>query len=158
MPFHVVGTVQEFPSAPRDSFMVANLSYLSTADHAGGPNVVFANASESPGRGRRPGRRRDQGPRGQRQGHRRQQAVQTASSITTVDLTGISRLEEVFAILLAAAAMWLFVSLLVEERRHEFATMAALGASLRDIGAFVRTEALAVLGGGGRPRAPGSGG
>jgi putative ABC transport system permease protein len=44
--------------------------------------------------------------------------------------------------------MWLFVSLLVEERRHEFATMAALGASLRDIGAFVRSEALTVLGAG----------
>ena len=35
-PFHVVGTVQEFPSAPRDSFMVANLGYLEPA-HALGP-------------------------------------------------------------------------------------------------------------------------
>jgi putative ABC transport system permease protein len=73
--------------------------------------------------------------------------VQTVSSITTVDLTGISRLEEAFAIVLAAAAMWLFVSLVVSERRHEFATMAAVGASLRDVGAFVRSEAVAVLGG-----------
>ena len=76
----------------------------------------------------------------------RQQSVQTASSITTIDLTGISRLEQAFAIVLAAAAMWLFVNLVVSERRHEFATMAALGASLRDIGAFVRSEAVAVLG------------
>jgi putative ABC transport system permease protein len=68
----------------------------------------------------------------------RQQAVQTVSSITTVDLTGISRLEQAFSIILAAAAMALFVSLAVNERRHEFATMAA-------IGAFVRSEALAVL-------------
>ena len=146
VPFHVVGTVQEFPSAPRDSFMVANLSYLSKVDHAGGANVVFAKASETPAtvagrvaaatKGLGVGVKDIEG-----------QAVQTTSSITTVDLTGISRLEESFAILLAAAAMWLFVDLLVEERRHEFATMAALGASLRDIGAFVRTEALAVLGG-----------
>jgi putative ABC transport system permease protein len=75
----------------------------------------------------------------------RQQAVQTVSSITTVDLTGISRLEQAFAIVLAAVAMALFVSLAVSERRHEFATMAAIGAPLRDIGAFVRSEALAVL-------------
>src|SRR5439155_16802662 len=27
-PFHVVGTVQEFPAAPRASFMVANVPYL----------------------------------------------------------------------------------------------------------------------------------
>src|SRR5439155_11829692 len=42
VPFHVVGTVQEFPSAPRDSFMVANLSYLRSVSHAPGPNEVFA--------------------------------------------------------------------------------------------------------------------
>src|SRR5205807_1129457 len=48
VPFHVIGVVQEFPSAPRDSFMVANLSYLAAADQAGGPNVVFAKASDPP--------------------------------------------------------------------------------------------------------------
>ena len=42
----------------------------------------------------------------------------------------------------------LFVDLVVSERRHEFATMAALGASLRDIGAFVRSEAVAGPGAG----------
>lgn len=78
----------------------------------------------------------------------RQQAVQTVSSITTVDLTRISRLEEAFAILLSAAAMWLFVTLVVSERHHEFVTIAAVGASLREVGAFVSSEAVAVLGGG----------
>ncbi|MBS1888092.1 MAG: ABC transporter permease [Actinobacteria bacterium] len=146
VPFHVVGVVQEFPSAPRDSFMVANLSYLAAADHGGGPNTVFAATSEGP---TAVGARVAAATKGYGVSVKNidQQTVQTVSSITTVDLTGISRLEEAFAILLAAAAMWLFVSLVVEERRHEFATMAALGASLRDIGAFVRTEALAVLGG-----------
>jgi putative ABC transport system permease protein len=146
VPFHVVGTVQEFPSAPRDSFMVANLAYLNKADRAGGPNVVFAKASEDPAAvaSRVTAATRADGAIVK---DIRQQAVQTVSSITTVDLTGISRLEEAFAILLAAAAMWLFVSLVVSERRHEFATMAALGASLRDVGAFVRSEAAAVLGG-----------
>jgi putative ABC transport system permease protein len=145
VPFHVAGTVQEFPSAPRDSFMVANLAYLSKADHAGGANVVFASASESPSAVAARVAAATHGL-GVSVKDINQQAAQTTSSITTIDLTGISRLEEAFAVLLAAAAMWLFVSLLVEERRHEFATMAALGASLRDIGAFVRTEALAVLG------------
>src|SRR5262249_54127077 len=46
-PFHVIGTVQEFPSAPRDSFMVTNLSYLNRLTHSG-PNVVFAKTSGSP--------------------------------------------------------------------------------------------------------------
>jgi putative ABC transport system permease protein len=144
IPFHVVGTVQEFPSAPRDSFMVANLSYLQRADQAGGPNVVFARVSENPATvaGRVSEATRGFGVTVK---DIRQQSVQTVSSITTVDLTGISRLEQAFAIVLAAAAMWLFVNVVVNERRHEFATMAALGASLRDIGAFVRAETVAVL-------------
>lgn len=144
VPFHVVGTVQEFPSAPRDSFMVANLSYLQRADRAGGPNVVFAKTSEDPATVAARVATATRGF-GVKVKDIRQQAVQTVSSITTVDLTGISRLEQAFAIVLAAAAMALFVSLAVNERRHEFATMAAIGASLRDVGAFVRSEALAVL-------------
>jgi putative ABC transport system permease protein len=144
IPFHVVGTVQEFPSAPRDSFMVANLTYLQKADRAGGPNVVFAGTSENPAAVAARVTAATKGF-GVSVKDIRQQSVQTVSS-TTVDLTGISRLEQAFAIVLAAAAMWLFVNLVVSERRHEFATMAALGASLRDIGAFVRTEAVAVLG------------
>ncbi|MFN8215084.1 MAG: ABC transporter permease [Solirubrobacterales bacterium] len=145
VPFHVVGTVQEFPSAPRDSFMVANLAYLSKVDRAGGPNVVFASTSEDPSAvaARIAAATKTDGVIVK---DIRQQSVQTASSITAVDLSGISRLEEAFAIVLAAAAMWLFVSLVVSERRHELATMAAVGASLRDIGAFVRSEAAVVLG------------
>ena len=57
----------------------------------------------------------------------------------------MSRIEEAFAIALAAGAMALFVVLALAERRREFATMAALGASLRDIGAFVWSEAALVL-------------
>jgi putative ABC transport system permease protein len=41
--------------------------------------------------------------------------------------------------------MALFVALTLVERRHEFATMAAVGASLRGIGAFVWSEAALVL-------------
>src|SRR5205823_13854317 len=51
VPFHVVGIVQEFPSAPRDSFMVANIGYLQAADHTGGPNVVFAKSTGDPATG-----------------------------------------------------------------------------------------------------------
>jgi putative ABC transport system permease protein len=144
VPFHVIGTVQEFPSAPRDSFMVANLRYLQNADKSDGPNVVFAKASGDPAG---VSRRVEQvtKPFGVTVKDIRQQAVQTSSSITSVDLAGISHLEQAFAILLAGAAMALFVSVAVNERRHEFATMAAIGASLRDLGAFVASEALVVL-------------
>ena len=78
----------------------------------------------------------------------RAQTQQTVSSITTVDLTGIAKIESVFAVVLAAAAMGLFVGLGLAERRQEFATMAALGASLRQVSAFLWSEAAIVLGAG----------
>jgi putative ABC transport system permease protein len=145
IPFHVAGVVQEFPSAPRDSFMVANLSYLGAAEHAGGPNTVFVKASDPPAVAREVARATSGD--GAIVKNISDQARQTASSITTVDLRGISQIEEAFTVVLAAAAMALFIALTVIERRHEFATMAAVGTSLRTIASFVWSEAGLVLAG-----------
>jgi putative ABC transport system permease protein len=147
VPFHVVGTVQEFPSAPKDSFMVANLRYLQAAARDRGPNVVFARASGDPVEvaARVAAATRSGGTTVR---NIREQTVQTVSSITTVDLTGIARIETVFVVLLAAAAIGLFVGLALDERRQEFATMAALGATLRQLSAFLWSEAALVVGAG----------
>jgi putative ABC transport system permease protein len=147
VPFHLVGVVQEFPSAPKDSFMVANLRYLSPVDHAGGPNVVFAKTGGDP---RAVARHVAVATKseGTTVKDMREQRAHTVSSITTVDLRGISHIEQAFAIALAAGAMALFVALAIAERRHELTTMAALGAPLREIGAFVWSEAALVLGAG----------
>ena len=37
MPFHYAGIAREFPTAPRDSFFVANASYV--AERTGNPSV-----------------------------------------------------------------------------------------------------------------------
>jgi putative ABC transport system permease protein len=147
VPFHVIGTVQEFPSAPRDSFMVANLRYLESATHAPGPNEVFARTSGDP---------RDVAHQvaaatrgyGTQVKNLDDQTAKTVTSITTVDLSGISHIEEAFAVGLAAAAMALFVITAVAERRHELATMAAVGTPLREVAAFIWSEAGLVLGAG----------
>lgn len=144
VPFHVVGVVQEFPSAPKDSFMVTNLNYLQTVSHGTGPNVVFAKTAGTPstiGQAVAAATRVD----GTVVKNIDQQGRVTASSITTVNLSGISRIEQLFAILLAAGAMGLFVSLGVAERKHEFATMAALGAPLRQVASFLWSEVALVL-------------
>jgi putative ABC transport system permease protein len=145
VPFHVVGTVQEFPSAPRDSFMVANLSYLESVSHAPGPNVVFAKTSGDP---RAVGQQVAAATHGygSRVQNLNDQTAKTVTSITTVDLSGISHILEAFAVALAGAAMALFVLTAVAERRHELASMAAVGAPLREIAAFVWSEAGLVLG------------
>ena len=142
--FHVAGVVQEFPAAPRDSFMVANRGYLERLTHDGGPNVIFARVPGDP----TPVARRIAAATafaGASVEDLRHQTAQTVSSITTVDLSGISRIEEAFALGLAAAAMLLLVVVALSERRVELATMAALGAPLRTIGAFLWSEALLVL-------------
>ncbi len=144
VPFHVVGVVQEFPSAPRDSFMVANLAYIGHATHDLGPNVVFAKTNADPAHVAQrvaTATRAD----GTAVKDIRGQTAQTVSSITAVDLGGISRIEETFALVLAAAAMGLFVAVALAERRQELATMAALGATLREIAAFLWSEAAVVL-------------
>ena len=106
----------------------------SSSSRASGDPVAVARASP---------RRRS--PLGTRVKNIRQQTAQTVSSITTVDLRGISRIEEAFVLVLAAAAMALFVAVGLAERRHELATMAALGASLRRVAAFLWSEAVLVL-------------
>jgi putative ABC transport system permease protein len=141
VPFHVVGIVQEFPAAPRDSFMVTSLAYLHTVTHDRGPNVTFVKTTDPTGVARRLAATTHVPVR-----NIQQQAAQTVSSITTVDLRGISRIEEIFALVLAAGAMALFVSVGLAERRHELATMAAVGASLRQTAAFLWSEAVLVLG------------
>jgi putative ABC transport system permease protein len=144
VPFHVVGVVQEFPAAPRDSFMVTNLAYLERVTHDPGPNVVFVNAKGDPVllAHRLAAATHSDGTLVK---NIRQQTAQTVSSITTVDLSGITRIEEVFALVLAAATMALFVAVGLSERRQEFATMAALGASLRQIASFLWSETALVL-------------
>jgi putative ABC transport system permease protein len=142
--FHVAGVVQEFPAAPRDSFMVANRTYLEQLTHDRGPNVIFARAPGNPV----PVAQRVAAATRSAGGSvedLRHQTAQTVSSITTVDLSGIGKIEEAFALGLAAASMLLFVAVALAERRLELATMAALGAPLRAIGAFLWSEALIVL-------------
>ena len=144
VPFHVAGIVQEFPSAPKDSFMVANLPYILSATHDPGPNVVFAKTSGNPSAVARAVARRVTA-KGAIVKNINDQATQTASSITTVGLRGISRIEEAFALLLAAGALVLYAVLAFAERRQELATMAALGKKPRGIAQFLWTEIVLIV-------------
>jgi putative ABC transport system permease protein len=144
VPFHVAGIVQEFPSAPKDSFMVANLSYILKATHDPGPNVVFARTNGNPSHVAQAVAKRV-AAKGAIVKNIGDQATQTASSITTVGLRGISRIEEAFALLLAAGALILYSVMAFAERRQELATMAALGRKPRTIARFIWTEIVLIV-------------
>jgi putative ABC transport system permease protein len=69
---------------------------------------------------------------------------EVGSSLTAVDLGGLTKVELGFALLLAAAATGLVLALELAERRRSFAIARALGARAAQTGAFVRVEALMV--------------
>ena len=105
--------------------MVTNIAYLQQVTHGPGPNVVFAKTGSNPATVAA-GATVAVKPFGASVKNIQQQVQQTTSSITTVDLNGISRIEQLFAVILAAAAMALFVALSMAERR-----VGALGHSHR---------------------------
>jgi len=71
-----------------------------------------------------------------------------ASSLTSVELRGLTRVELAFALVLIAAATGLLLWLGLADRRRTFAIAHALGARSRQLGGFVWTETCFVTAGG----------
>lgn len=70
------------------------------------------------------------------------------SSLTAVDLAGLTRVELGFGLVLAAASAGLVLALGLAERRRTFAIVGALGATPQQLHAFVWAESGFVLTGG----------
>ncbi|MFI0966594.1 FtsX-like permease family protein [Streptomyces sp. NPDC021080] len=141
VPFHYAGVVKEFPTAPKDSFFVANASYITktTGSDAVGAFLIDTGGSRQQ----------------QIAAHLRKQLGSSATvtdltqtrgtvgtSLTSVDLAGLTRIELVFAVLLAAGAGGLVLALGLAERRRTFAIATVLGATKRQLRGMVLTEAL----------------
>ena len=147
IPFTYVGMAKEFPSAPSDSFIVANAAYVAkaTSSNAVGMFLIDTASNDSTAVTARV-----------------QKAVGTSatvtdiaskrrkigSSLTAVELKGLTKVELGFALVLAAAAGGLVLWLGLAERRRTFAIAAALGATPRQLGGFVWSEAAFVTFGG----------
>jgi putative ABC transport system permease protein len=141
--FRFAGVVTEFPTAPRDSFIVANASYLSARTHDAGIPVALIGVRGAPPAGVARRVRRAVGPSVRVTDiDTTRQAV--GSSLTSVDLRGLTKVELGFAVVLAAAAAGLLSALGLAERRRSLAITVALGARPRQLGAFVWSEATVV--------------
>lgn len=140
VPFRYVAIAAEFPTAPRDSFLLANTDYIAAQTHDPAISTFLVDTG-----GRNQGRvaaaiRARLGPAVQVSDLAHTRRV-VASSLTAVDLHGLTRVELAFAVLLAAAATGLVLWLGFSERRRAFAITRALGARRSQIGAFVWSEA-----------------
>lgn len=138
VPFHVVGVVTEFATAPRDSFVLANRSYLSAktgladvqtllvrTDHPAQvaaaihpPVGALVNDISAP-----------------------KVAVPSASGLAAGSLAGLARLTLGFGVLLAVASAGLVLVVGAAQRRRSLVALAVLGANARQRAGFLWTEA-----------------
>jgi putative ABC transport system permease protein len=148
VPFHYVGIVREFPTAPRDSFFVANASYIARATGSPAYQVMLARVNGAPPAVASQIRQVLGLSSGAVVQDIDTQIKATLSGLTALDLSGLTRLELAFAFILAAAASGLVLALGLVERRRTFAIASALGARPRQLASFVWSEAIFVTAGG----------
>jgi putative ABC transport system permease protein len=143
VPFHYAGVAKEFPTAPKDSFFIANADYVARATGSaavgaflldtGGSNQAQVAAAVRARLGAA-ATVTDIG----------QSRSQVGSSLTSVDLAGLTRIELAFAVVLAAAAAGIVLALGLAERRRTFAITTVLGGTARQLRGLVLSEAAAV--------------
>ena len=143
VPFHYVGVVNEFPTAPKDSFFVANASYITRATGTDAVSSFLVNTGGQPSRSVTQSIAKTAGSSAS------VTAIGTArrsvgSSLTSVDLKGLSQLELVFALLLAAASGGLVFALGLAQRRRTFAIATILGARRQQLRQLVLAEAAVI--------------
>jgi putative ABC transport system permease protein len=145
--FHVIGQVSEWPTAPKDSFIVANSDYL-TSRTGSDAVATFLVSTRTPAATAATLRSQTTttlaGARVQDISSAGAQ-VTSASGLAGTDLTGLSRLELGFGVLLALACSGLALLGGVLERRRALVLLAALGATARQRGRFLSSEARAVV-------------
>jgi putative ABC transport system permease protein len=144
--FRYLGVAKEFPTAPRDSFLVANAGYVATATGSDAVGELLVDTTAPP-RAVADRIRARLGLQAQVNDITTTRQV-VGSSLTAVDLAGLTRLELAFALVLAAAASGLVLALGLAERRRTLAIAGALGARPRQLAAFVWAEAAVVTTGG----------
>lgn len=144
VPFTFIGVVREFPTAPTDSFLVANAAYVAQATGLDQAETLLVKSNGSP----------VQTADGIRSALGQQSPLKVTdvteaahrigSSLVAVDLKSLTGLELAFALPIIAGAVGLVFALGLEERRRNFAILLAIGARARHLGAFLWSEALIV--------------
>lgn len=148
VPFRFVGVVKEFPSAPKDSFLVANAAYLAQQTGMRDAEVVLLRAPLSAATVAQAARTAAAGLPGLRITTLGEAQALIGSSLTAVDLRRLTQVELAFSVLMIAGVAGLVLGLGLAERRRSFAILSALGARTSQIAAFLWGEgAMIVLGG-----------
>ena len=147
--FHFIGVSREFPTAPKDSFLIANASYVSAKTHSNAAEDVLLRVSGNNIAGVSANAQRIvAGLAGAKVTDILQTQRKIGSSLTAVDLRGLTAVELLFAVIFVAAATGLMLALSFAERLRTFAVLSAIGAKGAQLGAFLWSEAALVVGAG----------
>ena len=147
-PFRFIGVVREFPTAPKDSFLVVNAAYLAkiTGNDAG--EMVLLRAAGDPAELAARARKTVAQLAGAQVSDIGSVQRMIGSGLTAINLHGLTRLELAFAVVFVMGATGLILAIGLAERRRSFAILDALGATGRQMGAFIWSEGLVILCGG----------
>jgi putative ABC transport system permease protein len=149
VPFHFVGIVREFPTAPKDSFLVANSRYIAARTGSDAGEIVLMKATGDLSKVAAGARKVTGSMAGVKVTDLQSTQRMLSSSLTAVDLRGLTTIELSFAVLLVAMATGLILAMGLADRRRTFAILVAIGAKSKQLGAFLWSESLLVLVGGG---------
>ncbi len=148
VPFHFVGVAREFPTAPKDSFLVANSTYIAKMTGNSAQEYVLMKSSGDPAVVARSASKLLAGTPALKVKDISEATRIIGSNLAAVDLQGLTQIELTFAAIMAAAASGLLLLLGLFERRRAFAVLNVIGARPGQLAAFIWSEGLVVLIGG----------
>jgi len=148
VPFKFIGIAREFPTAPKDSFLVANADYLAKVTGNPAAEYVLMRSVGTPAGLAAEVRMALAKTVGLEVKDIANVTHIIGSSLTAVDLSGLSRIELAFAVIMAAAAAGLMLALGFSDRKRNFAILTVMGAKSPQLGAFLWSEGILVISGG----------
>ena len=140
--FHVVGVVTEFATAPRDSFVLANRSFVAARTGLSAVQTLLVR-TDSP----KQVAARIHAPVGALVNDitAPRVAVPSASGLAAGSLKGLASLTLAFGLVLAAASAGLVLIVGAAQRRRSLVALAVLGATAKQRAGFLWTEARAIV-------------
>lgn len=148
VPFKFIGVAREFPTAPRDSFLVANADHVAKTTSSAAEEYVLIRASGDPASVAATVKKA-LGPTSGLQVKEVGEASQIiGTSLTAVHVSRLTFIELSFGAVMAVAAAGLMLGLGFIDRRRNYAILTLVGAKPRQLAGFLWSEGMLVFTGG----------
>lgn len=148
VPFKFIGVAREFPTAPKDSFLVANASYIAKMTGSANAEYVLIRTGSDPVKVANDVRAALSDVPSLQVKDIKSVSHIIGSSLTAVDMSSLTKIELSFAALMAAAAAGLMLVLGFSDRNRSFVILKIIGAKPKQIAGFFRAEGAVIATGG----------